>query len=42
MNSLNFPQATLLKIQDDNNDLHTGRIKDILKDALSDIYLSRN
>ena len=41
-NSLNFPQATLLKIQDDNNDLHTGRIKDILRDALPDIYLSRN
>ena len=41
-NSLNFPQATLLKIQDDNNCLCTGRIKDILRDALPDIYLSRN
>ena len=41
VNSLDFAQATLIKIQDDNNNLKTGRIKDILKEALKDRFIER-
>ena len=39
--TLNFPQATLLKMRLDGVTLRMNRIKDILKEALKDLYIGR-